>query len=146
MHEVHLISWDEASMTQSYAFEALDITLRDILGFKSTEERNQIFRGMTVVLGGNFRQILPVIPKAKRSEIVHACLNRSELWNYCKVFTLTRNTRVNEYCANREINTLKQEFNHWVLAMGDGTLPAKMKDGEDEPTWIDIPEKFLIKT
>ncbi|GKB85095.1 ATP-dependent DNA helicase PIF1-like protein [Tanacetum coccineum] len=29
--------------------------------------------------------------------------------------------------------------------MGDGTLPTKMKEGEDEPTWIDIPKKFLIK-
>ncbi|GKA45853.1 ATP-dependent DNA helicase PIF1 [Tanacetum coccineum] len=54
--------------------------------------------------------------------------------------------RVNEYCANGEIDTSKQEFNRWVLAVGDGTLPAKIKDGEDEPTWIDIPEKFLIKT
>ncbi|GJU85483.1 ATP-dependent DNA helicase PIF1-like protein [Tanacetum coccineum] len=62
-------------------------------------------------------QILPVIPKAKIPEIVQACINRSKLWNYCK-----------------------------VLAVGDGTLPAKMKEGEDEPTWIDIPEKFLIKS
>lgn len=30
--------------------------------------------------------------------------------------------------------------------MGDGTLPAKCKDGEDEPTWINIPETFLIKS
>ncbi|GJS67127.1 ATP-dependent DNA helicase PIF1-like protein [Tanacetum coccineum] len=45
-----------------------------------------------------------------------------------------------------EIDTSKQEFNRWVLAVGDGTLPAKMKEGENEPTWIDIPEKFLIKT
>ncbi|GJX85288.1 uncharacterized protein Tco_0336062 [Tanacetum coccineum] len=30
------------------------------------------------------RQILLVIPKAKRPEIVQACINRSELWNYCK--------------------------------------------------------------
>ncbi|GKB61559.1 hypothetical protein Tco_0917745 [Tanacetum coccineum] len=29
---------------------------------------------------------------------------------------------------------------------GDGKLPAKIKDGEDEPSWIDIPEKFLIKS
>ncbi|GKE70384.1 ATP-dependent DNA helicase PIF1-like protein, partial [Tanacetum coccineum] len=40
----------------------------------------------------------------------------------------------------------KQEFNRWVLAVGDGTLPSKIKEGEDEPTWIDIPEKFLIKS
>ncbi|GJY58288.1 uncharacterized protein Tco_0458180 [Tanacetum coccineum] len=102
MQEVHLMIWDEAPMTQRYAFEALDITLRDILG--------------------------------------------SELWNYCMVFTLTRSMMVNEYCANGEIDTSKQEFNRWVLAVGGGTLPAKMKDGENEPTWIDIPEKFLIKT
>ncbi|GJR10739.1 hypothetical protein Tco_0793391 [Tanacetum coccineum] len=55
---------------------------------------------------------------------------------------LTRSMRVNEYCANGEIDTSKQEFNHWVLAVGDGTLPAKIKEGEDEPTWIDILEKF----
>ncbi|GKE23945.1 ATP-dependent DNA helicase PIF1-like protein [Tanacetum coccineum] len=54
--------------------------------------------------------------------------------------------RVNEYNANRELDTRKQDFNQWVLAVGDGRVPAKMKDGEDEPTWIDIPEKFLINS
>ncbi|GJV77617.1 ATP-dependent DNA helicase PIF1-like protein [Tanacetum coccineum] len=112
MQEVQLIIWDEAPMTQRYAFEALDTTLRDILGFKDSEKRHQIFGGMTVLLGGDFRQILPVIPQAKRPEVVQSCINKSELWRYCKVFTLT----------------------------------PKMKEGEDEPTWIDIPEKFLIKT
>ncbi|GJZ19961.1 ATP-dependent DNA helicase PIF1-like protein [Tanacetum coccineum] len=146
IQEVHLIIWDEAPMTQHYAFKALDIMLRDILGFKNTEKRKQFFGGMTVILRGDFRQILPVIPKAKRPDIVQACINKSKLWNYCKVFTLTRSMRVNEYYENREIDTSKQEFNRWVLAVGDGTLPAKMKDGEHEPTWIDIPEKFLIKT
>ncbi|GJT86046.1 ATP-dependent DNA helicase PIF1-like protein [Tanacetum coccineum] len=110
--EVQLIIWDEAPMTQRYAFKALDITLTDILGFKNMEKRNQIFRDMTVLLAGDFRQILPVIPKAKRLEIVQACINRSEQWNYYKVFTLTHNMRVNEYCANGEIDTSKQEFNH----------------------------------
>nr|GEY89293.1 ATP-dependent DNA helicase PIF1-like [Tanacetum cinerariifolium] len=95
---------------------------------------NQNFGGMTVLLEGDFRQILAVIPKAKRPEVVQACINRSELWSYCKVFTLTSSMRVNEYYANGEIDTLKQEFNCWVLAMGDDTLPAKMKEGEDKPT------------
>ncbi|GJY83508.1 ATP-dependent DNA helicase PIF1-like protein [Tanacetum coccineum] len=146
MQEVQLIIWDEAPMTQRYAFEALDTTLQDILGFTDSEKRRQIFRGMTVLLGGDFRQILPVIPQAKRLEIVQACINRYELWRYYKVFTLTRSMRVNEYSANGADDKAKQEFNHWVLAVGDGTLPAKMKEGEDEPTWIDIPKKFLIKT
>ncbi|GJQ94209.1 hypothetical protein Tco_0005348 [Tanacetum coccineum] len=54
--------------------------------------------------------------------------------------------RVNEYYANEEIDTRKQDFNKWVLAVGDGKLPAKIKNGEDEPSWIKILEKFLIKS
>ncbi|GKB71257.1 ATP-dependent DNA helicase PIF1-like protein, partial [Tanacetum coccineum] len=146
MQEVQLIIWDEAPMTQKYAFEALDKTLRDILGFQNLEKREQIFEGMTVLLGGDFRQVIPVIPKGKRPDVVQACINRSELWKHCNVFTLTRSMRVNEYYPNGEINNQKQEFNQWVLSVGNDSVPAKAKDEEDEPTWIQIPEQFLIKS
>nr|GEU94123.1 hypothetical protein [Tanacetum cinerariifolium] len=131
-------------MTQKYAFEALDKTLRDILGYPTPTNKNKIFGGLTILPGDDFRQILPVIPKGKRSDIVQACINHSELWKHCKVFTLTRRIRVNEYYANGELDTRKQDFNQWVLAIGDGKPPAKMKDEEDEPTWIQILKKFLI--
>ncbi|GKB37272.1 ATP-dependent DNA helicase PIF1-like protein [Tanacetum coccineum] len=39
-----------------------------------------------------------------------------------------------------------RNFNQWVLVVGDGKLPTKIKDGEDEPTWIEIPKKFLINS
>ena len=144
--EAKLIIWDEAPMTQRYAFEALDKTLRDILGFENPENRERIFGGMTVLLGGDFRQILPVIPKAKRREVIQASINRSDLWKGCKLFTLTRSMRVNEYTENGSIDTRKQEFNKWVLDIGDGNLEAKIKEGEDEPTWIQIPHNFIIKS
>ncbi|GKA24180.1 helicase [Tanacetum coccineum] len=35
------------------------------------------------------------------------------------VFTLTRSMRVNEYTGNGDIDTQKQDFNKWVLAVGD---------------------------
>nr|GEY79200.1 hypothetical protein [Tanacetum cinerariifolium] len=54
--------------------------------------------------------------------------------------------RVNEYFGNREINLRKQNFNRWVLVVGDGKLPAKKKEIEDEPTWIEIPKEFLLKS
>ncbi|GJX03795.1 zf-CCHC domain-containing protein [Tanacetum coccineum] len=101
---------------------------------------------MTTLLGGDFRQVLPVIPKVKRPDVVQACINCFELWKHCNVFTLTRSMRGNEYYANREIDNRKKEFNEWVLSIGNGTVPAKAKDGEDEPTWIQIPEQFLIKS
>ncbi|GKF63655.1 ATP-dependent DNA helicase PIF1-like protein, partial [Tanacetum coccineum] len=103
-----------------YASEALDKMLRDILGYKSLEKRCRIFGGMTILLGGEFRQILLVILKAKRSEVVQACINRSELGKYCKISTLTRSMRVNEYSPKKERG--------------------------DEATWIEIPEEFLIKS
>ena len=101
---------------------------------------------MTVLLGGDFRQVLPVIPKGSRADIVQSCINQSELWKHCKVFRLTRSMRVNEYTENGELDTRKRDFNRWVLAVGDGKVPAKCKEGEDDPSWIDIPETFLIKS
>ncbi|GKG02606.1 ATP-dependent DNA helicase PIF1-like protein, partial [Tanacetum coccineum] len=88
MQEVELIIWDEAPMTQKYAFEVLDKTLRDILGYPTPENRKKN-GGMMVLLGGDFRQNLPVIPKGKRVDIVQACINRLALWKHYKIFTLT---------------------------------------------------------
>ncbi|GJX71943.1 ATP-dependent DNA helicase PIF1-like protein [Tanacetum coccineum] len=51
MQEFKLVIWDEAPMTQKYAFKALDKTLRDILGYPTSENRNKFFGGMTVLLG-----------------------------------------------------------------------------------------------
>ncbi|MCI09934.1 ATP-dependent DNA helicase PIF1, partial [Trifolium medium] len=53
-----LIIWDEAPMMHKHCFEAVDRTLRDIMN-----EKRYPFGGKVVVLGGDFRQILPVIPK-----------------------------------------------------------------------------------
>ncbi|XP_071728373.1 uncharacterized protein [Rutidosis leptorrhynchoides] len=66
IQQARLIIWDEAPMTQKYAFEALDKTLRDILGAQDETNRTRLFGGMSILLGGDFRQILPVIPKGKR--------------------------------------------------------------------------------
>ncbi|KAL0759093.1 hypothetical protein Bca101_075243 [Brassica carinata] len=53
-----LIVWDEAPMMSRHCFETLDRTMRDII--RSCEEKP--FGGKVVVFGGDFRQILPVIP------------------------------------------------------------------------------------
>ena len=50
-----LIVWDEAPMAHRYHLEALDRTLRDLTDVAEP------FGGKILVLGGDFRQILPVI-------------------------------------------------------------------------------------
>ncbi|XP_076893330.1 uncharacterized protein LOC143545294 [Bidens hawaiensis] len=49
-----LIIWDEASMAKRQAIEAVDRTLQDIIGVRLP------FGGKIMVMGGDFRQVLPV--------------------------------------------------------------------------------------
>ncbi|KAL6909895.1 hypothetical protein ACP4OV_001554 [Aristida adscensionis] len=57
-----LIIWDEASMTKRQAIEALDNSMRDIM-----EQPELPFGGKTIVFGGDFRQVLPVVRKGSRN-------------------------------------------------------------------------------
>lgn len=41
-----------------------------------------------------FCQILHVIPKGTRQEVVNSTINSSHLWSYCEVLTLTINMRL----------------------------------------------------
>lgn len=75
-----LIIWDEAPMANKLCFEALDRTLRDILRNRYEDSATKLFGGITFVRGGDFNQILPVIPKGTRGDIVDAALNYSHLW------------------------------------------------------------------
>ena len=93
-----LIVWDEAPMMHRHCFEALDRSLRDILRNDNNGRLDISFGGKVVVLGGDFWQILPVIPKGTRQEIVHATINSSSLWNHCEVLTLTTNMRLLHGC------------------------------------------------
>ncbi|RZC16770.1 hypothetical protein D0Y65_009892 [Glycine soja] len=89
LKETKLIIWDEAPMAHRYCFEALDKTLNDIMCMCNYD--NVPFGGKIVVFRGDFRQILLVIPRGSRSDIVHATINASYLWDYCTVLKLTKN-------------------------------------------------------
>ena len=88
-----LIVWDEAPMCHRFAFEALDKSLKDIM------HNNMPFGGKIVVFGGDFRQILPIVPKGNRSDIVHATINASYIWNHCQILRLTKKHEVAIKCS-----------------------------------------------
>lgn len=89
-----LIIWDESPMIHRYAFEALDRSLQDVLF------SDKPFGGKVVLMGGDFRQILPVIMKGRRENIVNGTLCRSFLWNSIKVLKLTGNMRIQSSNTN----------------------------------------------
>ncbi|XP_015959923.1 uncharacterized protein LOC107483820 [Arachis duranensis] len=106
-------------MTNKLAFEALDRTLRDIMVSVSDRNKDLPFGGKVVVLGGDFRQVLPVILEGSRAEIVMALINSSVLWKYCKVLCLTKNMRLtmgSEQSTPQELRL----FSDWILQIGEG--------------------------
>ncbi|XP_031108399.1 uncharacterized protein LOC116012864 [Ipomoea triloba] len=98
------------------------------------------FGGKTVVLGGDFRQILPVIPKGTRQDIVGATINSSYLWRYCKVLRLTKNLRLTAIQAPEERQQTDQ-FAKWIADIGDG-VSSECTDEEDD---LIIPNHILLQ-
>jgi len=61
-------------MQHCYCPKAVDRTLCDFF------DNERAFEGMTVVFGGDFRQILPIIVKGSRAQIVASSIQRSISW------------------------------------------------------------------
>src|SRR2546421_8945034 len=69
-----LIICDEVPITHRHAFEAVDRTLRDLIKAIIPLLEKKLFGGKVVVFGGDFRQILPVVIKGSREDIVESYL------------------------------------------------------------------------
>ena len=51
---------------------------------------------MTVVLGGDFRQILPIITSGTKEYIIDATITNYYLWSYFEILTLTENMKLKQ--------------------------------------------------
>lgn len=75
-------------MAPCYALEIVDRTLRDLTG------KNLPFSGKVIVLGGGFRQLLPIKAHSTRSENVNLLIKFSLIWKCFIKFSLIKNMRV----------------------------------------------------
>ncbi|KAL6538118.1 hypothetical protein OROGR_012108 [Orobanche gracilis] len=128
-------------MLNRYCFEALDRTLRDLLALNDKENANKPFGGIIVVLGGDFRQILPVISKGSRSDIVASSIKSSDIWNFCTVLQLSQNMRLSTFATSDDDLDEIKEFADWILKIGDGCSQTN-DSGEYK---VSIPDELLIK-
>ena len=139
LQKTSLIIWDEAPMQHRYAFECLDRSLRDIMKSVDPKRFHIPFGGINIVLGGDFRQILPVIPGSSRAEVVSASVIRSKLWKNVELHTLVQNMRINKGTDPADQERMKN-FAQWVLDIGDGEI-ERAADGAFEDD-ICIPSEF----
>ncbi|XP_062714405.1 uncharacterized protein LOC115261339 [Aedes albopictus] len=105
-----LIIWDECTMAHKKALEALDATLKDIRG------NNNLMGGAVLLLCGDFRQTLPVIPKSTPADEIYACLKYSSVWKFVVKTTLKQNMRV--HLGDEHAET----FANKLLAIGEGRV------------------------
>ncbi|XP_074374518.1 uncharacterized protein LOC141714921 [Apium graveolens] len=107
-------------------------------------EEKRPFGGITVVFCGDFEQILPVLPKAGRAEIVNASFNKSQLWKSCKVFLLSQNMRL--HSGNSEArHKVMSDFSKWQLEIGDGRVECIDTHRTDVETEFVVPDEYVVK-
>ena len=107
LRDTTIFIWDEASMIPANALKAVDVLLRDIT------QVDRPFGGKFMFLGGDFRQVLPVVPRAGREQTVRQCIINSYLWHHFHQFQLVTNMR-----AARD--DTYREFSEWLLRIGTG--------------------------
>ena len=107
-----LLLIDEATMLDRYLLEALDRTLRDLMG-----QPDVPFGGKIIILSGDFRQCLPIVPGANRPGIISHAVNQSHLWSCFRVMELSVNMRVRA-SGDPEL----QAFADWTLSIGNGLM------------------------
>ncbi|WVZ80677.1 LOW QUALITY PROTEIN: hypothetical protein U9M48_028134 [Paspalum notatum var. saurae] len=113
LKEASLFIWDEATMTRRQAMEALD--------------NNRPFGWKTVVFGGDFRQVLLVIRKGSRAQIVDASL-RHTFGGCMRHLKLVRNMRAQS----------DPWFVEYLLRVGNGTEEG---DGDG---YIYLPNEICV--
>ncbi|XP_073121317.1 uncharacterized protein [Henckelia pumila] len=109
-------------MANRYAFESVNKTFQDIM------ENMLPFGGKTMIFGGDFRQVLPVVKKGSAREQIAASISRSTFWNDVNVIHLYQNMRSVEDI----------EFSQLLLRIGDGLQHCVNGD------FIKLPDSMVI--
>uniref|UniRef100_A0A8C5M2A9 ATP-dependent DNA helicase n=1 Tax=Leptobrachium leishanense TaxID=445787 RepID=A0A8C5M2A9_9ANUR len=105
LRKTKIIIWDESTMAPSNALRCVDKLLQELM------KNNKPFGGKTIILGGDFRQTLPVVAHGSRSAIVESSIKFNSLWDKFKIIKLQTNVR-----------SVDPEFSSWLINLGDGKL------------------------
>ncbi|CAG8751601.1 24251_t:CDS:2 [Gigaspora margarita] len=125
LHLTKLIIWNKISIINRQAIETLNQSLKDIM------KNNLLFGCKIFVFGGNFQQVLLVIPQETCAQIVNTSFKKSYLWSIIEIFYLYKNMRV-------ENNDSSDNFVNLLLKIGNRTEQTINED------MIKIPDQIVV--
>ncbi|XP_073265274.1 uncharacterized protein [Populus alba] len=114
-------------------------SLRDVLRL------NNPFGGKSVLLGGDFRQILPVIPGGTKEEIINASFTSSLLWSAFTFLTLNQNMRLSAEGLSPDQKDELRQFAEWILLIGDGQICDLAVSDDHDAAFIKIPCELQVE-
>ncbi|KAK6023902.1 hypothetical protein OSTOST_10298 [Ostertagia ostertagi] len=124
LYSTDMIIWDEISMTPKVALEAVDTLLKDIM------QNSEPFGGKIMIIGGDFRQVLPVVEHGQREDFVDACVHKSALWSLFAIHHLTVNMRARD---------AGDDWHERLLGIGNG-------DCNDVNDCVLMPEEMMCSS
>ncbi|OMO92090.1 DNA helicase PIF1, ATP-dependent [Corchorus capsularis] len=141
-----VLKLDEAPLVHRNCIEALSKTLQGIMSDEDSNALSKTFGGKTVVFGGDFRQIRPIIPSGTKSEIIDAIIISSPLWADCKLLTLKTNMKLSNEGLAEEEREQMGSFAKWLLDIGNSVVPSIQPPEDQEGEIINVPPDLLLTT
>ena len=141
LRRAKVVLWDEAAMGNKHHLDALDRSLRDFM------QNDEPFGGKIIVLGGDYRQTLPIQRKASRAQTLRITLTQSHLWRHFEVFHLMANMRINRLRdtldasdnATQHLLEELEDFASWLLRLGNDELET------DPRSYVELPAQYCIE-
>ena len=102
---------------------AVNRTICDIIAQINPKNKDINFGNKVMLLGGDFRQILPVNKNGNRSAIVKSSIKNTQFWPDVKKFKLTENMRIKSASINQnKSSSYLMGFARFLLNIGEGLI------------------------
>ena len=112
IRQAKIVIWDEAAGADNRVLQAVSRMFQDVM-----KNKNLPFGAKKMVLAGDFRQCLPIVKNASRTQVLLRTLKYATFWSQIHVFRLVKNKRVE--------NEESKDWCDFILRVGNGREPLE---------------------
>ena len=144
--------WDEATQQSHHIFDCVHRLMCEVRQMPPVEELEEgappppPFGSVPFLILGDFRQVLPVIPRSTRQQVVASSILHADWWNSALKMSLTTNERVRQRQLLRGESVSNDHpagsFAAFLLRIGNGVEPHVSIPGYPQDL-IEIPREIV---